>query len=437
MKMHSWGRYPVSDTTLETPTAQGSFAQYLATLREDDDAQTIARGMGRSYGDSALSHTVLATKNIDNFISFDEDSGLLRCAAGLTLDAILQVFMPRGWFLAVVPGTRYVSVGGAIASDVHGKNHHVDGTFCEHVTELKLLLASGTVLNCSRAENVPLFHATCAGMGLTGIVLEATLRLRRIHSSSIEQRTIRTNSLEEAFEKFEQNLDCTYSVAWLDCLATGQNTGRSLLFLGEHTSDEKFVTPGKRSISVPFSSPSFLLNRYSMGLFNNVYFHKPIRAGEVQRIEAFQYFFPLDSIQNWNRLYGSKGFLQYQCVIPDEGALEGMRKILNIVSAAGKGSFLSVLKKFGPANQNLLSFPMQGYTLAMDFKFEQGVLPLLDELDRVVADHGGRLYLAKDARMSAEFFQSSYPHWERMREIRREFSADSLFHSLQSQRLGL
>ena len=437
MRMHSWGRYPISDSTLETPRSGIDLAQRLKALSTQGGDKTIVRGMGRSYGDSALSTNILCTKDIDNFISFDANKGLLICAAGLTLDNILRVFMPRGWFLAVVPGTRFVSVGGAIASDVHGKNHHVDGTFCEHVTELKLLLASGEIVNCSRSENAALFHATCAGMGLTGVVLEATLRLRKIQSSSIEQRTIRTSNLEEVFDRFEENLECTYSVAWLDCLATGPSLGRSLLFLGEHGTDEKFSTPGKRSLSVPFSSPAFLLNRYSMGLFNNAYFHKPIRVNQVQYIEAFQYFFPLDSIQHWNRLYGHKGFLQYQCVIPDEGALSGMHKILNMVSNAGKGSFLSVLKKFGPANDNLLSFPMQGYTLAMDFKFEKSTLALLDELDRVVADHGGRLYLAKDARMSADFFQNSYPHWQKMRQLRREYGADTLFHSLQSQRLGL
>lgn len=437
MKMHSWGRYPTCDSTLETPSSQGNCARNLREQRATNSGKLIARGMGRSYGDSALSATVLATKNMDQFIAFDERSGLLSCAAGLTLDAILQVFMPRGWFLAVVPGTRYVSVGGAIASDVHGKNHHVEGTFCEHVSALKLMLASGQILNCSRTEHAALFHATCAGMGLTGIVLEATLRLRRIHSSTIEQRTIRTKNLQEAFEKFEENLHCTYSVAWLDCLAKGSSVGRSLLFLGEHATDEIFSAPRKRVLKVPFSSPAFLLNRYSMGLFNSAYFHRPIAANQVQRIEAFQYFFPLDNIHHWNRLYGRKGFLQYQCVIPDEGALQGIRKILDMVSTAGKGSFLSVLKKFGPANANLLSFPMQGYTLAMDFKFEIDTLPLLDELDRVVADHGGRLYLAKDARMAASFFQTSYPRWEEMRELRRESGADSLFHSLQSQRLGL
>ena len=437
MKMHSWGRYPISDSTLETPRSTGDLAQRLRVLHTQDESKIIARGMGRSYGDSALSTALFCTKDIDQFISFDESTGLLICAAGLTLDNILRVFMPRGWFLAVVPGTRFVSVGGAIASDVHGKNHHVDGTFCEHVTALRLMLASGEIVNCTRTENAALFHATCAGMGLTGIVLEATLRLRKIQSSAIEQRTIRTANLQEVFENFEANIDCTYSVAWLDCLATGPSLGRSLLFLGEHATNQKFVTPGKGSINVPFSSPSFLLNRYSMSLFNNAYFHKPIRANQIQHIEAFQYFFPLDSIQHWNRLYGRKGFLQYQCVIPEEGALLGIHKILNMVSDAGKGSFLSVLKKFGPENDNLLSFPMQGYTLAMDFKFEKSIFALLDELDRVVADHGGRLYLAKDARMSADFFQNSYPHWQQMRELRREFGADTLFHSLQSQRLGL
>ncbi len=437
MTIHSWGRYPVSNSTLHYPQSIEQLSQTIRAQHESEKAEWIARGMGRSYGDSALAPLLLATKGLDHCISFDESTGMLRCAAGITLDTILELFMPRGWFLPVVPGTRFVSVGGAIASDVHGKNHHVDGTFCEHVASLALMLPGGDIIECSASENAELFRATCAGMGLTGIVIEASLRLRKIQSSAIEQRTLRTHNLEEVFAKFEENLHCTYSVAWLDCLATNDHLGRSLLYLGEHATDQRFSLPGKGKISVPFSSPSFLLNRYSMSLFNTAYYHKPIRESRTQRIEAFQYFFPLDSIAHWNRLYGRNGFLQYQCVIPDEGALQGIRAILDRVSNAGKGSFLSVLKKLGPANNNLLSFPMQGYTLAMDFKFEKGIFAILDELDRIVADHGGRLYLAKDARMSESFFKQSYPQWEAMRAIRQNYEADKIFNSLQSRRLGL
>lgn len=397
----------------------------------------IARGMGRSYGDSALAAHVVLTQDIDLYYAFDESNGHLRCAAGVTIDSILQTFLPKGWFLPVVPGTRFVSVGGAIASDIHGKNHHIDGSFCDHIVSLSLLLPSGEIKQCSPTHNNTLFHGTCAGMGLTGIVLEATVVLRKIHSSAIVQNTLRAKNLEEVFAQFEAHHDNTYSVAWLDCLARNKKLGRSLLFLGEHENDGQFKPQGRGAITVPFTSPGQLLNRYSMSAFNSVYFNKPVNAGKAQRIEAYKYFFPLDSILHWNRLYGRKGFVQYQCVIPDACALSGIRQVLRTVSAAGKGSFLSVLKKLGPENNNILSFPMQGYTLAMDFKVERNIFALLDELDNIVADYGGRVYLAKDARMSETMFQRFYPRWEELQQLRAQIGADTLFNSLQSRRLGI
>ena len=433
MKLTSWGRYPVSESTVYRPRSDAALADSLHNTHEHG----IARGMGRSYGDSALAEQVYSTGALDHFIAFDEERGLLRCAAGVTLETILRIMMPRGWFLPVVPGTWYVSVGGAIASDVHGKNHHLDGSFGQHVESLRLMLASGDIVHCSAQENTELFHATCAGMGLTGIIVDATLHLRRNNSSTVMQRTLRAHNLDEIFALFDSHHNSHYSVAWLDCLARGNSLGRSLLYLGEHANDNICRTPAKRSISIPFSSPAFLLNRYSMSLFNSLYYHKPVKELVEQRIEAKQYFFPLDSIGHWNRLYGKRGFMQYQCVIPDASAQPAMREILTRISTSGKGSFLSVLKKLGPANRNLLSFPLEGYTLALDFKFEPSTLALLDELDSIVLAHGGRLYLAKDARMSQEVFRRSYPHWEDMARIRAETGADRLFNSLQSRRLGL
>ena len=433
MNIHSWGRYPVSASKITKVRSAAALQESLST---DTGSCTIARGMGRSYGDSALAKDIICTEGSDLFYAFNEETGQLRCAAGVTLDSILHTFMPKGWFLPVVPGTRFVSVGGAIASDIHGKNHHLDGSFCQYVEALRLLLPSGEVLPCSKNKNSALFHATCAGMGLTGIVLEATLTLKRIQSSAITQNTLRAKNLEEVFTQFEEHHNATYSVAWLDCLAQKEQLGRSLLYLGEHAQDGKISAQSSGEFSVPFVTPSQLLNRYSMRLFNSAYYRKPTDTIKAKTLQAYQYFFPLDSIAHWNRLYGRKGFLQYQCVIPDTSALAAMRKILNTVSAAGKGSFLSVLKKLGPENQNLLSFPTQGYTLAMDFKVEKNIFALLDELDHIVADHGGRLYLAKDARMSQAMFKRFYPRWEMMRAIREEIGADKVFNSLQSQRLG-
>jgi len=436
MKLHSWGRYPVTESRLHVPRS-GRDIGALLRKAAPDKAEVIARGLGRSYGDSALAADVVQMQALDNLLHFDETSGMLRCAAGVSLDTLLQIFLPRGWMLPVVPGTRFVTVGGAIASDVHGKNHHGAGTFGDHVCTLSLLQACGDVIECSPALHADLFNATCGGMGLTGIVLEATLQLQRVPGSAILQQTVRTANLEDVFTRFEEHADATYSVAWLDCLARGDALGRSLLFLGEHAEDGRFLAPRPGALTVPCNAPAFLLNRYSIGAFNTLYYQRRIAPLARQRIEADSYFFPLDGISHWNRLYGANGFLQYQCVMPQDAALRGITRLLTATSDAGKGSFLSVLKKFGAANAHWLSFPMQGYTLAMDFKVERSLLPFLEELDRIVLDHGGRLYLAKDARMSADTFRRSYPRWEEFRALRLASGADRLFNSLQSQRLGL
>lgn len=436
MKLHSWGRYPVTESRLHVPRSRVAIDALLRDAAPDQSAM-IARGLGRSYGDSALADDVVQMLALDNLLHFDESTGHLRCAAGVSLATLLQVFLPRGWMLPVVPGTRFVTVGGAIASDVHGKNHHGAGTFGDHVCSLSLLQASGEVIECSPTLHGDLFNATCGGMGLTGIIVDATLALRRVPGSAILQQTVRAANLPEVFARFEEHADATYSVAWLDCLARGDALGRSLLYLGEHAEDGRYQALRPGALSVPCNAPAFLLNRYSMGAFNALYYQRPVDPQARQRIEADSYFFPLDGIAHWNRLYGAKGFVQYQCVIPQDAALSGITRLLSATSAAGKGSFLSVLKKFGPANAHWLSFPMQGYTLAMDFKFERSLLPFLDELDRIVLDHGGRLYLAKDARMSAETFRRCYPRWEDFQALRLASGADRLFNSRQSQRLGL
>ena len=436
MKLHSWGRYPVTESRLHVPRSRVAIDALLRDAAPDQSAM-IARGLGRSYGDSALADDVVQMQALDNLLHFDESTGHLRCAAGVSLATLLQVFLPRGWMLPVVPGTRFVTVGGAIASDVHGKNHHGAGTFGDHVCSLSLLQASGEVIECSPTLHGDLFNATCGGMGLTGIIVDATLALRRVPGSAILQQTVRAANLPEVFARFEEHADASYSVAWLDCLARGDALGRSLLYLAEHAEDGRYQAPRSGALSVPCNAPAFLLNRYSMGAFNALYYQRRVDPQARQRIEADNYFFPLDGIAHWNRLYGAKGFVQYQCVIPQDAALSGITRLLSATSAAGKGSFLSVLKKFGPANAHWLSFPMQGYTLAMDFKFERSLLPFLDELDRIVLDHGGRLYLAKDARMSAETFRRSYPRWEDFQALRLASGADRLFNSRQSQRLGL
>jgi FAD/FMN-containing dehydrogenase len=432
MELSGWGRYPRVETELHVPISRTPACDLVAT-----SPSLLPRGMGRSYGDAALGDVLLSTRQLNRLRAFDEQAGVLRCDAGVTLAEIIEVLLPRGWFLPVTPGTRFVSVGGAIASDVHGKNHHLDGCFSEFVDSFSLACGDGVVRQCSRTEHPELFFATCGGMGLTGVILDATLRLRRVTSAYIEQVTYKAQHLQQALELFEEHQRSTYSVAWIDCVASGKALGRSLLMVGEHARDQDRHLCRKLPLSVPFDAPAALLNHYSIQAFNSLYFHRIRRPRSEQRVDYRTFFYPLDGIDQWNRLYGRQGFIQYQFVVPREAGLEGLSTILQRIAASGRGSFLAVLKAFGAANESPLSFPLEGYTLALDFKMQDDLLPLLDELDRMVLDHGGRLYLAKDARMSAATFRQSYPRWEAFQALRERYGARGKFISLQAQRLGL
>lgn len=432
--LSGWGQYPKIETDLLQVHSQRKVAEMLS---EPGEKSLIARGMGRSYGDSALAAQTLSTLHLNHLIDFNTDSGEIRCAAGVTLAELLEIFVPRGWFLPVTPGTKWVTVGGAIASDVHGKNHHLHGSFCDHVSQLKLALANGDIVTCSRTENAALFHATCGGMGLTGIILNATFQLIPIQSAMMAESSYKTANLAETLERFEEFEQATYSVAWIDCLSSGQKLGRSLLMLGEHLTQGDLQAHRSAKLKVPFNMPSPLLNRYSVQTFNTLYYHKQTRTHAQREVHYNPYFYPLDGLHDWNRLYGKNGFTQYQFVLPKAAGLEGMQAILQRIVASRRSSFLAVLKAFGKANDNLLSFPMEGYTLALDFKIDASLFAFLDELDRMVLDYGGRLYLTKDARMSEHTFKQSYPNWEAFAQLRAQTGADRCFHSLQSLRLGL
>ena len=432
--LHSWGRYPRLAARQHQPADVDALRALLAS---DTTGACIARGSGLSYGDSALAGEVVSSLGLRQVCELDATAGVLRCAAGFSLREVLGEIMPRGWFLPVLPGTAMVSVGGAVAADVHGKNHHRDGSFCDHVLGLSLMLADGEVAQCGPTQRPELFQATCGGMGLTGIILEAELQLVPITSPMMITRSQPAAGLDESLALLEIHDQARYSVAWLDCLARGAGIGRGIMYLAEHEvggEPRKIRRPGLR---VPFTTPAALLNRYSLSWFNFAYYRwQHFRAGR-SRLDHEAYFFPLDRIGNWNRLYGSAGFLQYQFVMPVDRGREGIAKVLKRVSDAGKGSFLSVLKKMGPANGNPLSFPCAGYTLALDFKREASLFPLLDELDAIVLDHGGRIYLAKDARMSETVFKAGYPGWERFLAVKQEVDPEMRFRSAQSDRIGL
>lgn len=431
-KISGWGKYPVIDAeVIQLISASNEKATDLKIERG------IARGLGRSYGDSALASTVIDARPANRMLSFDESAGELHCEAGVTLAEILTVFLNQGWFLPVTPGTKFITVGGAIASDVHGKNHHSAGCFSDYVSGIKLLGANGEIHHCSRDENPEIFRATCGGMGLTGVILEATFKLQEVKSSYFEVEIFKARDLAEIFELFEHHKNWPCSVAWTDCLATGKKLGRSLLMVGRNSANGEFDYSPSARIPLPFNLPGGLLNKYTVSLFNFLYFNRILgnHKSTIQKIDSF--FYPLDAVNNWNKMYGSKGFLQYQFVLPKKKSYEGLERILRKISKAGKGSFLSVLKLMGAENKNYLSFPMEGYTLSLDFKIEPGIFELLDEMDQMVIDYGGRIYLTKDARMKPGIFERSYPQSDAFRKVRKQYGMKSVFESEQSQRLGI
>ncbi|MEM7183492.1 MAG: FAD-binding oxidoreductase [Spirochaetota bacterium] len=432
MKINGWGKYPIIESETIAPATPQGIQHFFG-----NGFQGIARGLGRSYGDSSLAKQNLNLFAINQIKDFNSQTGEIHCEAGATLEQILDYSVGRGWFLPVTPGTKFVTVGGAVASDVHGKNHHKEGSFSDHIVFFHILLADGSIAKCSHTENQELFRATCGGMGLTGVILDVAFRMKPIQSAYIEETIIKAQNLLEVLQLFEDYEDTTYSVAWIDCLATGKKLGRSLLMVGEHSEKGGLINPTRRRLAVPFEMPSFLLNGLSISAFNFLYYHRIQKKKSKHHVHYEPFFYPLDGIHNWNRMYGRRGFTQYQFVVPKEAGKESMQEILQRIARSKKGSFLAVLKAFGKGNANYLSFPMQGYTLALDFKMERSLLPLLDELDRIVLQYGGRVYLTKDVRLKEETFKKSYPQWQTFTKIRQKYDPERKFRSMQSERLKL
>ncbi len=432
MSLLSWGMYPRVTNIVFKYDKETTLKKII-----NDNSELIPYGNGRSYGDSALSTNIINVKPHDYFIDFNEESGLLQVQAGVLLSNILESYVPRGWFLKVTPGTKLITVGGAIASDIHGKNHHVEGCFSECVEEFNIMLADSKVVTCSKETTPELFKATCGGMGLTGIILDAKIYLKKINSQYIDQTTIKTKNLKETFEAFEEYQNKPYSVAWIDCLAKGTEIGKCLLMVGDFRDDGKLDYKLKSQKSIPFNFPSFALNNLSVRAFNWLYYGKSKDGVSKQRVDIDTFFYPLDAIGHWNRIYGKNGFTQYQFILPKETSYEGLEEILTAISDSGKGSFLAVLKLYGKANDNYLSFPIEGYSLALDFKIEKGLFELLDKLDEIVVKYQGRIYLTKDVRVSKEIFEKGYSQIETFRQYRKENKMDTKFQSLQSQRVGI
>lgn len=440
MELSGWGRFPKVNCEVLRPRSNKELQEAL------QNGPLIARGMGRAYGDSALNRqATVDMRAFNRMLAFDPETGVLTVESGVVLGEIIDAFLPRGWFPPVTPGTKFVTIGGMIAADVHGKNHHKHGSFGNFVEWLDLLGPNGEVKRCSLHENSEIFAYTIGGMGLTGIILGAAFRLLPVESGWIRQRTLPTPNLDEAMAAFDSADNWTYSVAWIDCLASGSHLGRSLLLLGEHAQRheldntkraEPFKTPRKRKIRVPFNAPMWALNGWSVRAFNALYYWRGAHGKKERLVDWDSYFYPLDSILEWSRIYGRRGFAQFQCVLPLETSRAGLTELLRAISAAGQGSFLAVLKRFG-RQKSPFSFPMEGYTLALDFPVNQRSLALLNRLDKIALMHGGRFYLAKDARMSAETFAKADGRVAAFRSMREKTEADHWFASIQSERLSI
>lgn len=411
----SWGRYPRVEHSAVKSVYWRSELPDLAEFEES----ILPFGYGRSYGDSCLNEGGIAldVSHLRRFIAFDEKNGLLRCEAGVSLADILEVIVPRGWFLPVSPGTKFVSVGGAIANDIHGKNHHRSGTFGCHVTCFELLRSNGERLICSPSENSELFRATIGGLGLTGVILWAEFTLKPIVNPYIDMDSMRFASLDEFFDiSAESDLDYEYTMSWVDILIGGNKLCRGIFMRGNHNSSEELASKPMEKrlpLALPFDLPSFVLNTLTVKTFNELYYHAQLGKRVHKVVPYDPFFYPLDSIHNWYRLYGKRGFLQYQFVVPFEDSSEAMGEILGRIRRSGEGSFLTVLKKFGDVKSpGMLSFPRPGLTLALDFAYSgKKTLQLLEDLDKIVRESGGAVYPAKDARMSAESFSAYFPQW--------------------------
>lgn len=430
-----WGLYPRVGCEVLRPVHR----QQVPLLLEQADGVCVPRGLGRSYGDAATNRDrrVVEMTGLNRFIAFDEDRATVTAEAGVSYADLIDVLLPRGFFPMVTPGTKFVTLGGAIAADVHGKNHHRDGSFNRCVESFTLLTPSHQMLTCSRQENAEVFWATLGGMGLTGFILSATIRLRKVSSAMMDVTTTRVDNLDQMLDHFAATDDETlYSVAWIDCLAKGDKLGRGVVLQGEHAEGTGAITiPRKRIKAVPFDFPSFALNPLSVRAFNEVYY-KTHPTGRSQE-DVNTYFYPLDAVHRWNRIYGKRGFVQYQPVFPEADGAHGVRALIERLVAQRSSSFLAVLKQMGGHETGPLGFPMKGLTLAVDLPRAPGIDNFLEELDRLVLDHGGRIYLAKDGSMSAETFKQMYPRLDEFKQVQRQLDPNGVLSSDQSRRLGI
>ncbi len=439
-KISGWGGYPVEIVTSTYPK------NIEEIINEIKKGTIIARGNGRAYGDSAQNKDkTINMKNFNKILYFNEKLGILEAEAGVLLEDIINTFLPKGWFPYVTPGSKFVTIGGIICADVHGKNHHKEGSFRNYVEWIDIINAQGELLRCSRKENKDLFEWTIGGMGLTGIIIRAAIKLRPVETSWIKEKTYTANNLDQILEIFEKTKLSTYSVAWLNASNSKNNFYQSLIMTGEHASINDLnqsdrLNPlklkNKSKYKVPFYFPNWFLNKIFVRIFNWIYYFLNKNAPKEKLKYWNNYFYPLDNILEWNKIYGKKGFVQYQCVIPLQKSKIGLEEILDEIQKSKADSYLTTLKRFGKQDGNF-SFPMEGYTIAFDFPTNKKVFDLLDKLDKITLKFGGRFYLAKDARMKKSTFKDSDERIKNFIEFRNKNNSFNKFKSSQSLRLEL
>lgn len=439
--LSGWGNIPAAPSKVV-------YARVPADARPAHIPEKIlARGLGRSYADQATNkdHVVIKMEHLNRFLSFDEEKGILHCEAGVSLEEIIEHLTPRGWFPMITPGTKYITIGGAIANDIHGKAHHADGSFVNCVYNFTIMLADGRVVTASREENSDLFWANFGGLGLLGTILTATIQLRKVETTYFVQKAVAAKNLDAMLDAIDES-DKHYSssVAWLDSMARGKSLGRGVLTMGNHAAladlpaglKKNPLKLGKKArLTVPFYLPSFTLNTLTVKMLNTVLYWKQKAGAPIAHYDNF--FYPLDAINHWNRGYGKRGFIQYQFVLPMQDGRANIRKILFEITQSNCVPFLNVLKKFGRGQGGYLSFPFEGYTFAIDFPITPPLKPFTQKLDQMVLSMGGRIYLGKDAYLDEATFKAMYPQYNEWLEVKRKYDPQNIFSSDLSRRIGL
>ena len=427
-----WSRYKKSQINL---IENNSHSELKENLKKFDFL--IPSGNFRSYGDSALYQNVLSTLKLNKIIFFDDLKGIIKTQSGVTLKEIIKLIVPKGWFLKVTPGTKYVTVGGALASDIHGKEHHKAGCFSDCIDYFEILMADGVVYKCSKSTNKEIFQATCGGMGLTGIITEVQFNLKKINSAFLDQEVNISNNLKDTLDLFDQKKDVNYSVAWLDCIKRKNNNFRSIFYSAAFSNNKNYNLKFNKTKKI-FSLIKFnLINNFTINFFNKFFYIKHILFKKKSMVSLDNFFYPLDKLEDWNLFYGENGFLQYQFILPKQNSQKGIQEILDEINNSKTFPSLAVLKLHGKSNENILSFPLEGYSLALDFRYEKRIFTFFERLDQIVLKYKGRIYLTKDSVMKKDFFYKCYNKLEKFIEFRKKMKLDKKFSSFQSERLGL